>query len=80
MTEIKTVQATLSIKIDVECPWCNELIDLLDEKETNDFNHDEESALLEQIFPEYGDRTDFMCDDVTCSKCKTTFNVRKLDW
>lgn len=83
MSEIETVAARLDIEMFVNCPNddCDYLIDLLLESDTNGINHNDEGYLLRQMFPE-GNRShdDFECDNVTCSKCKTVFNVRELEW
>lgn len=78
----KTVSARLSIEMLVHCPNedCDYLIDLLDERDTDGVAHDDESYLLRQIFHRYGSLDDFECEEVTCSKCKTTFNVKGLEW
>lgn len=80
MSDIKTVHAWLAMHIYVDCPECDYLIDLLREDDTNGVLHDDEGALMRQVFPVNGSHEDFECDDVTCTKCKTTFNVRELDW
>ena len=82
MSELKTVAATLSVEMRVTCPndECENYINLLDESDTDGNAHDDDSFLLRQMFPSNGDHSDFECDDVTCSQCKTTFNVRELEW
>lgn len=82
MGDIKTVAATLSVEMWVTCPndECENYINLLDEKDTDGYAHDDDSFLLRQMFPGRGDHSDFECDDVTCTECKTTFNVRELEW
>jgi ssDNA-binding Zn-finger/Zn-ribbon topoisomerase 1 len=80
MSEIKTVAARLDIEMFVDCPSCDYMIDLLNAKETNDHDHNDDSDLLKQMFPSDGDHSDFECDGVTCTQCKTTFNVRELEW
>ena len=82
MSENKTVSARLDIEMFVNCPneECDYLIDLLKEEDTNGTAHDDDGALLRQMFPKNGTNSDFECDDVVCSKCKTEFNVRELEW
>jgi len=82
VSKLKTVSARLSIEMNVTCPNpdCETSINLLDQRETNDFWHDDDAVLLKQMFPTCGDHSKFECDDVTCTKCKTTFNVRELEW
>ena len=76
------VGATLSINMYVTCPnsECGTCIDLMDEGDTDGTEHDDESMLLRQMFPNNGDNEDFECEDVTCSYCKATFNVKGLEW
>lgn len=76
------VTARLDIEMFVDCPNedCGYLIDLLKEEDTNQVMHDDDSYLLRQMFPSHGDHDDFECEEVTCTKCKTTFNVKGLEW
>lgn len=78
----ETVAASLDIEMFVTCPndECGYYIDLLKERDTNNYDHNEEGNLLRQMFPATGSHEDFECDDVTCTQCKTTFNVRTLEW
>ena len=83
MSEIETVQATLDVEIFVDCPNdnCGAFIDILKAKETNGHDHNDESALLQQVWPKHPiTHDDFECEEVTCTECKTTFNVKGLDW
>ena len=79
---METVTATLSIEMDVDCPndECGNYIDILNERDTNGYDHNDDGFLLRQMFPKNGDHEDFECDEVTCSQCKTTFNVKELVW
>lgn len=83
MSELKTVTASLSVEMWLSCPneECDNYIDLLDERDTDGCCHNDDGQLLRQMFPT-GDSThdDFECEDVTCSQCKTTFNVKGLEW
>jgi len=81
MSDKKTVIARLDIEIFVECPNedCENLINLLDEGDTDGTLHDEDSALIRQVFSD-ASYVDFECDDVVCSRCKTEFNVKELEW
>ncbi|HED05258.1 MAG TPA: hypothetical protein ENI61_01080 [Ignavibacteria bacterium] len=80
MIEIKTVAAHLDIEIFVNCPECGYLIDLLREDDTDGTMHDDDNFLLGQMFPDEGGHKDFECDDIVCTKCKTKFNVKGLEW
>lgn len=77
----ETVTARLDIEVFVECPNedCEHLIDLLDERDTDGTNHDDDNAILGVIFGK-GEWREFYCNDVVCSKCKTEFNVKELEW
>ncbi len=77
---MKTVAASLHIQMHVDCPGCDNYIDLLDSSDTDDYDHNDEGNLLRQMFPKHGEHEDFECEDVTCSECKTTFNVKELEW
>ena len=78
----EVVTARLDIEMFVTCPneECNFLIDLLLEEDTNGYWHNDDGYLLRHMFPSDGDHEDFECEDVTCSKCKTTFDVKGLEW
>ena len=80
--KLPTVVATLTIEMWVDCPndECGKHIDLLDQTDTNETNHDDDSYLLRQMFPDNGNQTDFKCDEVVCSDCGTKFNVKELVW
>jgi len=82
MSDLEIVEACLSIEMNVNCPnvECDYLIDLLREKDTNGYNHNDDGALLRQMFPKHGNHEDFECDSVVCTQCKTEFNVRELVW
>ena len=79
---VEIVSASLSIDMWVDCPGddCGNYINLLNEKDTDGRDHNDDGALLRQMFPVDGDNSDFECDDVTCPECGTTFNVRELEW
>lgn len=81
---MQTVSATLYIHVYVDCPHCQELIDLLNEDDTDGVAHNDCGDILREACPDKGHWTDshdqFELDDVTCTKCKTTFNVRKIEW
>ncbi len=79
---METVAATLNIEMNVECPneECGAYIDLLNEKETDGYDHNDDGHLLRQMFPSNGSNRDFECEDVVCSRCKTQFDVKELEW
>ena len=82
---MKTVTATLVIEVLAHCPGCNYMIDLRNEDETNGDCLDDEGNILRQACPTSGNHwTDehkkFEVKEVTCTQCKTKFNVKGLDW
>jgi protein-arginine kinase activator protein McsA len=83
MSELETVEARLDIEIFVNCPNCDCYIDILNPEETNGTYHNEEGYILEQACGN-GDWTTnhekFEVEEVTCSKCKTEFNVKGMEW
>ncbi|MFK5949867.1 MAG: hypothetical protein QM500_13980 [Methylococcales bacterium] len=80
MSDIKTVSARLDVEIFAHCPNCDYMIDLLNESETNGVMHNDDGGLLRQVWPRNGSHDDFECEEVTCTKCKTEFNVKTLEW
>ena len=82
MDEIETVSAALYIHMYVTCPnnKCGSYIDLLDESDTDGVLHNEDGNLLRQMFPSNRSHSDFECDGVVCTQCKTEFNVKELEW
>lgn len=83
MSKLTVVSARLDIEVFVNCPECDYMIDLLNEYETDNHNHNEEGAILNQACPDgywIEQHEKFECEDVTCTKCKTTFNVKGLEW
>lgn len=80
---MKTVGASLSIEVNVECPHCEELIDLMKESETNGYDHNEEGQVIIQACPDgtwYDKHKEFEINNVTCSECEKAFNVAGLEW
>lgn len=78
-----TVTARLDIGVLVICPHCDCMIDLLIERETGDYNHNEEGHILKQACPN-GDWSEthekFEVNDVKCSICGENFNVKGMEW
>ena len=82
---METVSAGLSINIYVTCPneQCCAFIDLMDQGDTDGQDHNEEGYLLSQACPNghwSEEHERFEAEEVVCSKCKTEFNVKGLDW
>ena len=79
----KVTRASLIIEVNVRCPHCDTPIDLLDEKETNDCDHNEEGHVVSQACPDgswIDEHEAFEVEDVTCGQCKKSFDVRGIDW
>lgn len=80
---MKTTTARLAIEVWVHCPHCDFYIDLMDETDTDGYNHNEEGLVLSQAYPDgywYEEHKNFEVEDVTCSECKKDFNVKGLEW
>jgi len=77
-----TIDATLSIEVFVTCPNddCGFYIDLLRQEDTNNVHLDDDGYVTRQIFSPSGEYDDFECEEVTCSQCKTQFNVNGLSY
>ena len=80
---VKTVTASLSISVLVECPHCDSMIDLLNADDTAGFNHDEAGSVISQACPD-GSWSEahkkFEVTAVECSECGKSFDVSGLDW
>ena len=81
--EIKTVRACLMIQVEMQCPYCDADINLLDSDTTNGYDHNEEGAVISQAcgpgnWCELHEQ--FNVPAVECIECKKTFNVMGLDW
>ena len=80
---MKTARARLDIEVFVDCPNCEHLIDIMNERDTCDYNHNEEGHVISQACPDGNwteEHEDFRVTDVSCSSCKISFNVEGLDW
>lgn len=80
---METVMAKLDIEIFVDCPGCDYLIDILNEKETDGCNHNDDGDVMNQTFPDgnwMDAHREFSVEDVTCTKCKAKFNIKGLEW
>lgn len=78
-----TVSARLDIQVYVDCPNCESLIDLLEEKDTDGVAHNDEGRVLRDACPDglWSDSHEqFELEDVTCTECKYTFNVKTIEW
>lgn len=80
MDELKIVGARLDVEIFVNCPHCDYMIDLLNERDTSNEDLNKDSALLRQVCPSVGSHDDFECESVTCTQCESEFSVKSLEW
>ncbi|RUM44032.1 MAG: hypothetical protein DSY80_04865 [Desulfocapsa sp.] len=79
----KTVNARLDIEIFVDCPNCDRTLDILNESDTDNYNHNDEGDVLGQACPKGSwieEHKKFEVFDITCTHCKETFNVKGLEW
>jgi len=80
---MKEALASLSVDVFVDCPHCEEFINLMDEKDTSGVQHNDDGNILRQAIPS-GDWTEshrlFSIEDVKCSACGKSFNVKGLEW
>ncbi len=80
---MEVVTARLSIEVLVNCPHCEGLIDLMNERDTCNYNHNEEGAVISQACPDghwIDEHSKFEIKGVTCSECYGEFNVKGIDW
>jgi len=80
---MRTARARLNIEVNVNCPHCDELIDLMDERDTNGDDLNEDGHILNQACPNGNwseKHPSFDVSFVTCTECKNTFNVKELEW
>lgn len=80
---MKTVSARLDIQVYASCPYCDYLIDLLDENDTGGVAHNDEGAILNEACPDgywMDSHEKFELKKVECSHCKGTFNVKTIEW
>jgi hypothetical protein len=79
----KEVSARLDIEVFVDCPECDFMLDLLNPGDVSGRELNEDGRILSQACGD-GCWTDnhesFEIDNITCSHCKATFNVRKIEW
>jgi phage FluMu protein Com len=81
--ELETVEARLDIEVFVNCPKCDFLINLLIPEDTNGTYHNDCGYVLAQALSDHAFSTNhekFEVEEVTCSKCKTEFNVKGMEW
>jgi len=73
----EAVRPTLTIKLNVNCPECDYLFDMVEETNLN-----EEGWLLNKLLPESewaNAHDNFECS-VICPKCSVEFDVKGVNW
>ena len=82
---MNTVKASLQISVMVNCPGCGYYIDLLDERETDGTDHNDDAHILNQACPINGncwseEHVKFKVEEVVCTQCKSEFIVEGMEW
>jgi hypothetical protein len=80
---MKTATARLDIEVFVDCHHSDHLIDLVKPEYTAGYDHNEEGYVLSQACPNghwSEEHKNFEVEEVECSSCGNTFNVKGLDW
>jgi C4-type Zn-finger protein len=70
---------TLTIQLNVDCPHCEEYIDLL----AHDMGMNDEGEIISQTCPKDGHWTDShkeFDEEVKCPECGKTFRCEGIDW
>lgn len=78
MTAAQAISANLQIILEVECPHCEEYIDLLDP----DMGLNDEGEILKQCCPVGHWHVEHMKfkQEVKCPECKKGFTVHEINW
>ncbi len=78
---MKTSTASLNIEVLTECPYCEEVIDLMQPVSGDD--HNEDGSVISQACPP-GNWSEvheaFSVTNVECPGCNELFNVSTLEW
>ena len=80
MTDLPKATASLIIEVNVECPKCEEHIDLMES--TPDRYYNEDGHVMKQACPDgcwHTQHKDFSVE-VTCPKCNLEFEASGIDW
>ena len=77
MSDIETVTATLVMRLDAQCPYCHNTIDLFKE-DSNDEGQLYDDAISDAAW-EKPQEERVECD-VECENCDTEFKVKGLFW
>jgi ferredoxin-like protein FixX len=81
---VDKIEASLDINLFVECPSCEETINLMDPEQTSGVDHNDCGELLMQACPSEGYWSDshekFKLKDVACTDCNFVFSVDGIAW
>lgn len=78
MSNEVAVKATLSIELNVTCPYCDHWFDLVSDTDLND-----DEWLLDQVIPDhrwYVDADERLGCDATCPECGGDIVVKGVIW
>lgn len=78
-----TISAALIIEVRVECPHCEELVDLMNPEDTDGDDLNEEGRVISQACPDgswHEAHKQFSVPDVTCTACGNHFTVKGIEW
>lgn len=79
----KTAIARLEINVYVDCPRCDNLINLMDERDTCGYDFNEEGEVVRQACPDgywMDEHRKFSISDIKCIECGETFDAKELEW
>lgn len=80
---MEEVIASLHIEVLVDCPHCEAGIDLMQERSTDGYDHNEEGGVVSQACPDgywTEQHKSFSITNVTCTDCQKSFDVKGLEW
>jgi DNA-directed RNA polymerase subunit RPC12/RpoP len=77
-SDVKTVEASLRIELNVECPHCEAWIDLMDD--CGDLNV--EGFISRQAMPngDWSESHDKFELDIDCPKCSKKIHIKQIAW
>ena len=75
---MERVNGTLNISVNVECPACKDVINLLDHAQFRDDGYLLGEVLVGNAWEVFG-CTD-LGDEFTCPKCHETFIISDIEW
>ena len=75
---MKTVEATLIIELNADCPHCGYYIELLKETNLNEDNYLLHETITDEAWKR--DSSERINEDTICPRCGKEFNVKGVDW